>query len=379
MKIWVIGRSYPEPGNNMMGSFELEQAKMLRKNGEDVHYLCCSLHPTRVIKKRGYQRWEEDGVIVHSYSKRFFPHVYPFYFMRLRNNCWKKFFQQVYKETGLPDVIHVHYPAMLMLADVLREYQQLGSKIIVTEHWTKVLSKSLDRTELREFRKYFSYIDVCICVGPPLANVVRETVGSTQTAIVVVPNVVEQEFKPVYEKHKDFEFIAVGRLVKIKQFDRIIQTFAKCFRGEPVRLTIVGGGEEQSNLQKQIVSLSMDKQVTLTGSLPRKQVAEFVGNADCLVCFSRFETFGVPIIEAWACGIPSIVSTAAAVTTGKLDSRLGVEVSYEKMKELEDAMRYIYTHTNDYDKKYISDYAQRHYSESTVAGELTRIYQSGLS
>ena len=35
MKIWVIGRSYPEPSNNMMGSFEYEQAKMLQKNGEE--------------------------------------------------------------------------------------------------------------------------------------------------------------------------------------------------------------------------------------------------------------------------------------------------------------------------------------------------------
>lgn len=69
MKIWVIGRSYPEPSNNMTGSFELEQAKMLQKNGEDVSYLCCSLHPKKKIKDWGFQSWREDDITVYTDRK----------------------------------------------------------------------------------------------------------------------------------------------------------------------------------------------------------------------------------------------------------------------------------------------------------------------
>ena len=50
MKIWVIGRNYPEPSNNMSGSFEIEQAKMLQKYGNNVQYICCSFHPIKKIK-----------------------------------------------------------------------------------------------------------------------------------------------------------------------------------------------------------------------------------------------------------------------------------------------------------------------------------------
>lgn len=360
----------------MCGSFELEQAKMLQKNGEDVCYLCASLHPNKVIKARGYQFWREDGVMVCAYSKRFFPRVFPLYFQKLRSYFWGELFKRVCEETGQPDIIHIHYPAMLMIADAFHPFHQIGVKIVATEHWTKVLSKSLDYIETRSYRKYFEYIDACICVGSPLANAIKEIVESSKTPIYVVPNVVNQEFQPSYALHDDFEFIAVGRLVKIKQFDQIIQAFAECFRGKSIKLTIVGGGEEYEMLKKLIIDLSVEKQVMLTESLSRQAVAERIANADCLVCYSRFETFGVPIIEAWACGIPAIISTAAAVIDN-FDNRLGVEVSFDDIANLKEKMKYMYENIFLFDKKFISEYAQENFSEHAIYQRLKRIYMEG--
>lgn len=373
MKIWVIGRNYPEPSNNMKGSFELEQAKMLQKNGEEVCYLCCLLHPKKVIKERGFQSWVEDGISVYTYSHFFPPRIYPFYFSKLRNYLWINFFEQVYKEKGCPDVIHVHYPAMLMIADALLKFHQMGTKIVLTEHWTKVLSKSLDHYEIRAYKKYFTYIDTCICVGKPLANAVKETIGDSKIPICVVPNVVDQDFQPSTIMHSGFEFIAVGRLTKVKQFDQIIKVFTDCFRGKQVTLTIVGDGEEYTSLKKLIYDISMQKQITLTGSLSRHQVAKKIANADCLVCYSRFETFGVPIIEAWACGIPAIATTAASVIDN-FDSRLGREVHYDNISDLREKMQYIYKNIAFFDKEYISKFAQENFSESTIYRYLKKIY-----
>ena len=374
MKIWVIGRSYPEPSNNMMGSFEYEQAKMLQKNGEEVYYLCCSLHLNKVIKGWGYQSWEESGMKICTYSKHFFPRVFPLYFLKLRNHLWSKFLQRVCEKNGWPDIIHVHYPAMMMVADALRPFHQMGIKIVVTEHWTKVLTKSLDFIEIKAYRKYFEYIDTCICVGSPLVNAIKEIKGNNITPIYVVPNVVDQEFQPSMIKHDGFEFIAVGRLVKVKQFDQIVRAFTKCFREKPARLTIVGGGEEYDTLKKLINNHSMKKQIMLTGSLPRRQVAERIANADCLVCYSRFETFGVPIIEAWACGIPTITTTMVAAVIDNFDSRLGMEVPFNDIDNLEEKMRYMYDNNSLFDKKFISRFAQENFSERVIYQQLKRIY-----
>lgn len=184
---------------------------------------------------------------------------------------------------------------------------------------------------------------------------------------------VGQDFQPTYGSHDGFEFIAAGRLVEIKQFDKIILAFSECFRGKPARLTIIGGGEEYDALKKLIADLSMENQVTLTGSLPRKEVAQRIANADCLVCYSSFETFGVPIVEAWACGIPTTTTTAAAVIDN-FDERLGVEVSFDDFEDLKNKLKYIYDNISLFDKGFISKYAREHFSEPVVYRRLLDVY-----
>ena len=375
MKIWVIGRSYPQAGNNMMGSFELEQAKLLAGNGEEVHYLCGSLHPLRTIKGWGTQHWEEDGVVVHAFSHRFLPRLYPLYFNGRRNRLWSDFLHMVMDEAGRPDVIHVHYPAMLMIADALRDFREMGAGIFLTEHWTKVFDKRLDVVEKREFRKYFDLADACVCVGSPLAKAVGETIDDPDKKIVVIPNVVSELFHPAEETHEGFEFIAVGRLVDVKRFDRIIAAFAQAFDEENVKLSIAGGGKNKESLEKQIRDLGVQNKVTLLGNLSREDTAHRVAEADALVSFSRYETFGVPIIEAWACGIPAIATDTTGAFIDNFDERLGVQVASDSPEELRDAMRRLYEHKNDFDKRWIAGFAGERFSEKAIYNRLMQLYR----
>lgn len=374
MKVWVIGRNYPSSSNGMQGSFELEQAKMLAKYGESVSYLACSLHPFKVIKKKGLQYWKEDSISIYTYSAFFLPRIYPLYFTKIRNQYWRKLLHKVKEKKGLPDVIHLHYPAMLMLADVMEDYYKLGVKIIVTEHWSKVLSNTLDKLEVNNLKKYFNIVDTFICVGKPLAKVIEQLREGKKTNITIVPNMVNEVFKPVISKQKHFEFIAVGRLVKGKQFDKIVIAFVNIFKDADARLTIIGNGPEYDRLKSIIANLKVEKQITLTGSLTRVETSHYVANADCLICYSQFETFGVPIIEAWACGLP-VVATSAAAVIDNFDNRLGIEVSPESIQELRDAMIFIYQHINEYDKDYITKFARENFSEDSVYKKLLSIYK----
>lgn len=373
MKVWVIGRNYPQPSNRMKGSFELEQAKMLAKQNVEVCYLAVSLHPIKKIKSKGIQKWNEDGVTILTYSQFFFPRIKQLYFGKMRNKIWTSFLEQVEKENGKPDVIHLHYPVMMLLADVLEKYQKRGIKIVVTEHWMKVLKKNLDHYELYQQKKYVDYVDSYICVGHPLKKAILDMTNSKRE-ILVVPNVVNANFIPSNSSHSGFRFVAVGRLVKIKQFDKIISAFAENFKDDlNVSLVIVGDGEEFHELQKLIQKLNMGSQVVLTGSLNRKETAKKVAESDCLVCYSSFETFGVPIIEAWSCGIPAISTTACSVMDN-FDSNLGIEISPYDYETLKKSMMFIYKHHLKYKKEYIIDFARKHYSEEAIGGKLINIY-----
>lgn len=374
MVIWVIGRNYPLPDNDMQGSFELEQAKMLARYGNEVNYLACSLHPTKRIKGSGIQSWDDEGVKVTVLSALFAPRVYPIYFVKGRNKQWMKLFSAVEEKSGLPDVIHVHYPSMLMIADVIKGYHDKGVRVVATEHWTKVLGKKLDSIELKEYKKYSNVLDRMICVGSPLTRSVKELIGMDGE---VIPNIVNDLFKPTNKEHEEFRFLAVGRLVKLKQFDKIIVAFCDCFLGQKdITLTIIGGGEEKENLQKIVAARQAEGQVKLLGSQTREKTAEYMANSDNLICYSTFETFGVPIIEAWACGLTTTTTTTAAAVIDNFDERLGVEVDYRDFDGLKKALKYIYEHRAEYEKEFISTYAKTHFSEDVVCNRLMQIYSS---
>lgn len=374
MKIWVIGRNYPAPHNQMKGSFELEQAKMMAKRKElNVSYLAASLHPVKKIKKSGFQKWSEDDLDVFSYSQFFPPRIYPIYFGKVRNKIWKNFLKKVQNQTGLPDVIHLHYPVMMMLADVLEDYKNKGVKIVVTEHWTKVLLKKLDSYEIRQLKKYCDFVDSFICVGEPLRKAVSELTLSRKN-MIVIPNVVNKCFKPSFVEHDGFRFIAVGRLVKQKQFDLIVRAFSDVFKVlDNITLTIVGDGEEKENIKKIVKELNLDDKVILTGTLSREDTAQIVSESDCLICYSTFETFGVPVIEAWACGLPTISTTSCAVLD-KMNERLGIEISPDDIDNLKSAMTYIYNHYDEYDKSIIVNYTLTHFSEEIIGNQLLELY-----
>ena len=369
--VWVIGRNYPLPENGMQGSFELEQAKMIANYGNEVFYLTSCLHPTKRIKKRGIQCWKDDEIEVNTLSAFFPPRVYPFYMVSKRNRLWKRLLNDVERRNGVPDVIHIHYPAMLMITDILREYKGKGVRIIATEHWTKVLTKKLNRLEVEEYRKQGKIIDRFICVGSPLAAAVNELIDVEP---IVIPNIVNKIFKPTNKVHEGFRFVAVGRLTKVKQFDKIIEAFAESFSdNSDVSLTIVGGGKEKENLRKLAAEKKIEDQINLLGSQDRKDTAEIVSNCDSLICYSRLETFGVPIIEAWACGLTAITTTAAAAVDN-FDERLGIEISPEDFEGLKEAMRYVYEHRAEYDRQFIAQFANRHFSEEAIIKELTVQY-----
>ena len=123
MKIWVISRGYPTISNNMLGSFELEQAKMLQKYGNDVSFVVEDIHSLRKLRRFGYYCRREDGVNIAIASIPWgglipVAELKDRYFQTLKNNLRK-----VENKEGLPNIIHVHYPSFIRF-DIVADYQK---------------------------------------------------------------------------------------------------------------------------------------------------------------------------------------------------------------------------------------------------------------
>jgi GalNAc-alpha-(1->4)-GalNAc-alpha-(1->3)-diNAcBac-PP-undecaprenol alpha-1,4-N-acetyl-D-galactosaminyltransferase len=99
--------------------------------------------------------------------------------------------------------------------------------------------------------------------------------------------------------------VAMGRLVSEKGFDLLLPAFARIAdRHQEWSLTIIGSGPLQSQLERQSQGLGLNQRVHFTGQLT--DPFSILRAADLFVFSSRWETFGMALAEAMACGLPAV-------------------------------------------------------------------------
>ena len=373
MNIWVIGRGYPTTANGMWGSFELEQAKLMARNGNNVCYVALTLSFFDRKDPRGLRSFEDSGVNVYTYSHFYFPGKAGIYLEGFEDRCWRTLFQKVEKENGLPSIIHVHYPSMISSINEIEKYRKRGVKLYVTEHWSRVLIDNLKKHELSRLNYYAANANCFVSVSESLQDSVKKRVSVT-VPMKVIPNIVSPLFFEADsgKKNKDsFTFITVGRLAQLKQFDVVIKQFLKEFSGdEKTELRIVGAGSERMNLE----SLAKgNSQITFTGELSLADTAQEIAAADALVSFSKYETFAVPVAEAWACGKPVIVSTESGISSYVNDEN-GIVVGSRDPEQLGIAMRQMRESCDRYDRSAISGFAASQFSDRAIIRRLEDVY-----
>jgi glycosyltransferase involved in cell wall biosynthesis len=99
--------------------------------------------------------------------------------------------------------------------------------------------------------------------------------------------------------------IFCGRLVRMKNVDLLLRSFAAMETKDQCTLAILGDGEERGNLEAQAGALRISHNVRFIGKTDR--VEEFLAAADIFVLPSTYEPFGNALVEAMASGRPCVV------------------------------------------------------------------------
>ena len=101
--------------------------------------------------------------------------------------------------------------------------------------------------------------------------------------------------------------LVIGRLTYYKGHDVILDAATAL---PDARILIVGNGERQACLQKQISALGLSHKVSLLGALPEKDLHTLIASCDCLCLPSieRTEAFGMVLLEAMRYAKPVVAS-----------------------------------------------------------------------
>ena len=136
-------------------------------------------------------------------------------------------------------------------------------------------------------------------------------------------------------KTTDPSILWVGRVRKTKGVDLAVAAFTEVLKAEPTaRLTIAGTGDYAAELQRNITARGLDRSITLTGYLSEVQLREQMQQAWVLTYPSPKEGWGLCVIEAAACGTPSVASNSPGLCEAVQDEKTGFLVPHGNIPAL---------------------------------------------
>ena len=120
---------------------------------------------------------------------------------------------------------------------------------------------------------------------------------------------------------------AIGRLVPVKAFEIAIEAVALANQKaghRVVTLEVIGEGPERKHLEALVRSLNLEGLVEFPGRLSNEAAWRRLRDADALVVTSRFEGYGVVVLEALASGRPVLASDGVIAALDRDDGFGGI-------------------------------------------------------
>jgi glycosyltransferase involved in cell wall biosynthesis len=167
--------------------------------------------------------------------------------------------------------------------------------------------------------------DRVLAVSEHTKRDLAEHYGISEDKIVVTPNGVDPVFHPNGSAPDRPPYaLFVGGIQPRKDPLTAIEALALVDRD--LNLVVVGqekrGGEE---VRRAVLRLGLEQRVELAGHVEHEELADLYRGAACLVFPSRYEGFGLPVLEAMASGTPVVAAATGAVPEVAGDAAILVE------------------------------------------------------
>ena len=128
----------------------------------------------------------------------------------------------------------------------------------------------------------------------------------------------EEEYAPILRRagvERPY-ILFVGSVEPRKNILRLLEAYHKVLKwSKRWQLVIVGGRNywKSSPVVQKVEQLGLQDQVKLTGYIPDEDLPAIYNGADLFCLPSLYEGFGLPVLEAMACGVPVITSNSSSL------------------------------------------------------------------
>ena len=174
----------------------------------------------------------------------------------------------------------------------------------------------------------------------------------------------------------------LGRIHRIKGIDILVRAFADVIEKlDDVRLRLVVVGPDDGylgELEALTKALKIEDNVLILGPLYGKDKLEAYVDADVYVLPSRYETFPMSLLEAYACGKPVIASMTGGLKDLVMDRVTGLLIKPSDVRQFADSICCLLD--NNYNKAQEMGlrgkrFVKENFSVEKVTDKLERIYE----
>lgn len=383
--ILFIPSWYPSFDAPLLGTFFQEQAEMFAEVGHKVGVLHARFHdlpsatwlkgPTEPITITE----ENNLTVVRARTRLFQPgpfHRFPPIYrssIRAREKLALKMYDAYKEINGSPDIIHAKCTMCgAILARAISERENIP--YVVTVGASVFARGIVGPRERKTAALALKSANRLLSVSSTLANDLERILGIHASEFTTVPNMIDPKkfpFTPL-PNNDIFTFGYMANLVEDKGHTMLLEAFKEV---PNAKLLLAGGGPLRKQLEQLSTTHGIEDRVEFVGEIPREKACEFFQEIDAFVHPSRYETFGIVLVEALSTGRP-VIATRCGGPNNIIRSDDGILVDVDDVDSLAEAMRDIIS--MDWDTQSMRKGVEARYTKAVIRRQLLDIYDTIL-
>tara|TARA_Y100000590_G_scaffold421128_1_gene524490 strand:+ start:978 stop:2108 length:1131 start_codon:yes stop_codon:yes gene_type:complete len=234
-----------------------------------------------------------------------------------------------------PDILHAHYASSYGILGYLSRFKPFilsvwGSDVyhfpyknilnkwllkLVIKNCDKVCSTSIAMKKIIE-KEYKRYDTEVISFGVDL-NLFKPRFNCQEFNVGTIKSI---------ENYNGIDCLIDAAKLVIKDYNK------------DIFFQIVGEGSLKKEMQQKAKDLDIEDKIKFVGFVKHKNVIKYYNNLSIFVAVSKRESFGVSILEAASCQIPSITSNIGGLTEVNINNETGIVIEPNNPKKLADTI-----------------------------------------
>ena len=281
-----------------------------------------------------------------------------------------------------PDIFHIQWAKSLPFWFFLKEIY--GVKIVLSLRGSHINYSAFANDALaRQYNILFPKVDKMHAVSKNILSK-AENFGANKNQIDIIYSSLNLSFlkkyeKIIYEPHKPFRFVSVGRFHWVKGYQYSLSVIADLKKlNQEINYLIITNNRISEEILYQIDELSLKNVVEIVHPRSQDEVYKIMSESDCLILPSVQEGISNVVLESMALGLPVVSSDCGGMKEVINNGKNGFYFPARDLEALEKLLLKVMNLTYEEREKIINEgkeYIDQNFNPKLIKSEFHKFYK----